>query len=68
MTDGEPDSLHSTTVALEHAARTGFEIYGLGIASNAIGEIMPGKSSVVNALAELPDALFSLLETAVCRV
>jgi len=65
VTDGEPDSITSATQALDQGRRAGFEIYGLGIVSQSVSELMPSKSKVVSSISELPGAMFSLLEAAV---
>lgn len=65
VTDGEPDSMMSATQALDQGRRAGFEIYGLGIVSQSVSELMPSKSKVVSSMSELPGAMFSLLEAAV---
>lgn len=67
VTDGEPDSITSATQALDHGRRAGFEIYGLGIVSQSVGDLMPGKSKVVGTMSELPEAMYSLLESAVLQ-
>ena len=67
VTDGEPDSITSATQALDQGRRAGFEIYGLGIVSQSVGDLMPSKSKVVASMTELPGAMFSLLESAVLQ-
>ncbi|MCB5271877.1 MAG: VWA domain-containing protein [Candidatus Cloacimonetes bacterium] len=67
VTDGEPDSITSATQALDQGRRAGFEIYGLGIVSQSVGDLMPSKSKVVGSMTELPGAMFSLLESAVLQ-
>ena len=67
VTDGEPDSMMSATQALDQGRRAGFEIYGLGIVSQSVSELMPSKSKVVSSMSELPGAMFSLLESAVLQ-
>jgi len=64
VTDGEPDSLDCAHQAIEQGGRAGFEIYGIGITSPGINVLLPGRSSVVNSMAELAPAMFSLLEGA----
>ncbi len=67
VTDGEPDSMMSATQALDQGRRAGFEIYGLGIVSQSVSDLMPSKSKVVSSMSELPGAMFSLLEAAVLQ-
>jgi cobalamin biosynthesis protein CobT len=65
VTDGEPDSVECTTQAIVEGGRAGFEIYGIGIASPGINVLLPGRSAVVNSMAELAPAMFALLEGAI---
>ncbi|GAB6113149.1 cobaltochelatase CobT-related protein [Desulfomicrobium salsuginis] len=65
VTDGEPDSLDCATQAIEQGGRMGFEIYGIGITSPGINVLLPGRSAVVNSMAELAPAMFTLLEGAI---
>jgi cobalamin biosynthesis protein CobT len=65
VTDGEPDSLECATQAIEQGGRAGFEIYGIGITSPGINVLLPGRSVVVNSMAELAPAMFTLLEGAI---
>jgi Mg-chelatase subunit ChlD len=67
VTDGEPDSITSATQALDQGRRAGFEIYGLGIVSQSVSDLMPSKSKVVGSMSEVPGAMFSLLESAVLK-
>jgi hypothetical protein len=65
ITDGDPDSADCATQAIEQGIRAGFEIYGIGITSQAIMGLLPGRSVVVNAMPELAPAMFTLLENAI---
>ena len=65
VTDGEPDSLECATQAIEQGEKAGFEIYGIGITSPGINVLLPGRSAVVNSMAELAPAMFALLEGAI---
>ncbi len=65
VTDGEPDSLECAHQAIEQGGRAGFEIYGIGITSPGINVLLPGRSAVVNSMAELAPAMFTLLEAAI---
>ncbi|GAB6110471.1 cobaltochelatase CobT-related protein [Desulfomicrobium salsuginis] len=65
VTDGEPDSLECATQAIEQGEKAGFEIYGIGITSSGINVLLPGRSAVVNSVAELAHAMFTLLEGAI---
>lgn len=65
VTDGEPDYLECATQALEQGGRMGFEIYGIGITSPGINVLLPRRSAVMNSMAELAPAMFTLLEGAI---
>jgi nitric oxide reductase activation protein len=65
VTDGEPDSLDCARQAIEQGGQAGFEIYGIGIISPGINVLLPGRSAVVNSMAELAPAMFALLEGAI---
>jgi hypothetical protein len=65
VTDGGPDSEPNAIAAIEEARRMGIEIYGLGLRDEAVKELLPGSSFILYSLAELPEKLFQLLETAI---
>ena len=65
VTDGDPDSVDCATQAIEQGLKAGFEIYGIGITSQAIMALLPRRSVVVNAMPELAPAMFTLLENAI---
>jgi cobalamin biosynthesis protein CobT len=62
ITDGDPDSADCATQAIKQGMLAGFEIYGLGITSPSIMSLLPGRSVVVNAVADLAPAMFALLQ------
>ena len=64
LSDGMPDSVEAAQYAIDQAKRIGFEIYGIGIASGAINQILPETSKTIWNLNELTQALFSLLQKA----
>jgi len=65
VTDGEPDSLDCASQAIKQGGLAGFEIYGIGITSPGVNVLLPGRSDVVNSIAELAPAMFTLLEGAI---
>jgi cobalamin biosynthesis protein CobT len=65
VTDGDPDSVDCATQTIEQGRKAGFEIYGIGITSQAIMSLLPRRSVVVNAMPELAPAMFTLLENAI---
>ncbi len=62
ITDGDQDSADCANQAIKQGMLAGFEIYGIGITSSAIMSLLPGRSVVVNAVADLAPAMFSLLQ------
>ena len=64
LSDGMPDSVESAQYAITQAKRIGFEIYGIGIVSGAINQILTKTSKTIWNLNELTQALFSLLQKA----
>ncbi|MDR2442432.1 MAG: hypothetical protein LBE31_02795 [Deltaproteobacteria bacterium] len=61
VTDGEPDSKEEAKDAVKAAKNIGIEMFGLGLGSEAIKKLLPGRSVVVDNLSELPKKLFWLL-------
>ena len=64
VTDGEPDSIAATDIALETAFKAGFEVYGIGIRNVCISRLLPKTSRIIWNLTELVQALFDLLQHA----
>ncbi|WP_291327123.1 hypothetical protein [Desulfovibrio sp. UCD-KL4C] len=62
ITDGVPDNLLNTQKAIKDGSLNGFEIYGLGINSEAVFRLFPGKSRVITELTDLAPAMFDLLQ------
>lgn len=67
VTDGEPDSVAATDVALEAAHKAGFEVYGIGIRNVCIARLLPNSSRVIWKLPELAPAMFGMLQQALLR-
>lgn len=65
LTDGDPDGIDNTKIAIAEARRLGYEIYGLGLDSNSVKGLLPGRSAVIKQLADLPRAMFGLLGAAI---
>lgn len=65
LTDGDPDYIDNTKTAIAEAQRLGYEIYGLGLDSDSVKSLLPGRSVVINQLADLPQAMFGLLGAAI---
>jgi cobalamin biosynthesis protein CobT len=61
ITDGEPDSREAAKTAIEEALRIGVEIYGLGINTDSILDILQDRSTVITNILDLPQKLFWLL-------
>jgi hypothetical protein len=64
VTDGEPNSADNAKAALKAAEHIGVESYGLGLGNDSVKSLLPGRSTVITNLAELPGKLFWLLEQA----
>ncbi|UQZ88027.1 hypothetical protein C4J81_01855 [Deltaproteobacteria bacterium Smac51] len=67
LTDGEPDFIPNTKAAIAEAHRIGFELYGLGMGCESIKELLPGRSTVIHNLSQLPQCLFHLMGQAIVR-
>jgi len=67
VTDGEPDSFERTLHAVTYAQKIGFEVFGIGIMSAAISQLLPERSVVIHSMAELAPAMFTLLEGGIIR-
>ncbi len=65
VTDGAPDNLINTREAIRTANLLGIEMFGLGIDAPAILGLLPGRSVTIQALEQLPAALFTLLGQAI---
>ena len=65
LTDGVPDDPPVAVQAIAAAEKLGVEVYGLGIASQQLDTLLPNTSVAVEALAELPQAVFELVGGAV---
>ncbi|MFW5498884.1 MULTISPECIES: cobaltochelatase CobT-related protein [unclassified Maridesulfovibrio] len=67
ITDGVPDNPASTQKAIKDGSKNGFEIYGLGINSEAVFHLFPGKSRVITELSDLAPAMFDLLQESLTK-
>ncbi|MBQ7606387.1 MAG: VWA domain-containing protein [Desulfovibrionaceae bacterium] len=64
LTDGQPDSIPSVEKALDAAQKSGFEVFGIGILTNSIGQLLPRRSQNLHTLSELAPTVFRLLQNA----
>lgn len=62
ITDGMPDNLSTAKVAIKTMQKIGIEVYGIGISMEAVKDMLPGKSCVINGISELAPAMFGLLQ------
>ncbi len=67
LTDGVPDNPANTQQAIKDGSAYGFEIYGLGINSEAVFHLFPGKSRVITELTDLAPAMFDLLQESLTK-
>jgi len=64
ITDGQPDEPEAAKIAIRMAESLGIEVYGLGILSDSLKDLLPRTSRTVETLDQLPGALLSLLKDA----
>jgi Mg-chelatase subunit ChlD len=68
ITDGRPNSVPLAQNAIRAAKNAGLEVYGVGIHSQSIKNLLPeGGCRVINSLPELAPAMFSILQNALVR-
>ncbi len=67
ITDGVPDNPANAQQAIKDGSAYGFEIYGLGIKSEAVFNLFPGKSRVITELTDLGPAMFDLLQESLTK-
>ncbi|MBI9113195.1 hypothetical protein [Maridesulfovibrio ferrireducens] len=67
ITDGVPGNLPNAQKAIKDGSQNGFEIYGLGINSEAVFNLFPGKSRVITELTDLAPAMFDLLQDSLIK-
>ncbi len=67
ITDGVPDNPANAQQAIKDGSTYGFEIYGLGIKSEAVFNLFPGKSRVITELTDLAPAMFDLLQESLTK-
>lgn len=67
LTDGDPDSFAVALDAIEESNCFGFEVFGLGIMSDAIGKLLPNHSRVIHDLPDLVPAMFGMLRGALLK-
>lgn len=61
LSDGCPTDRNLAVKALAELGKYGFEVYGLGLKSNAIAHLIPGRTRFISNMTELAPALFGLL-------
>lgn len=67
ITDGSPDNPNMVRRALAAGRALGIEFIGLGIATPAITELMPGTSGTIDRLSDLMPILIETVQRAVLR-
>ena len=67
LTDGTPDATLPCLHAFRQAERLGVEVYGIGIKSNAVNQLLPQHSRVIADLPELAPAMFEMLQAALLK-
>ncbi|MDR1085572.1 MAG: VWA domain-containing protein [Deltaproteobacteria bacterium] len=61
VTDGVPDSDEEAMAAIREGRNLGLEIYGLGLGTDSVKNLLPGRSVIISNFLELPQKLFWLL-------
>ncbi|NCD34831.1 MAG: VWA domain-containing protein [Spartobacteria bacterium] len=64
ITDGSPDNTECAVRAIAVAEAAGFEVYGIGIGLDYIGNLLPRTSRTIQVLPELSPAMFEVLQKA----
>ena len=67
LTDGVPNSVPNAMAALDIAQKTGFEVYGIGIMTNSIRQLLPKTSLPIYKINELTETMFKLLQFTLLR-
>lgn len=67
VTDGQPDDPDSTLRAVVDAKKMGFELYGIGVASDAICFYLPKSSTTIWEMTKLPAVMFNLFQKTLLR-
>jgi nitric oxide reductase activation protein len=67
ISDGMPDSLPAASAAIQAHRQRGVEVYGLGICCQSIVDLLPESSRVINDIAQLPEAVFTMLQKALLK-
>ena len=62
LTDGIPNSVSNAQYAIHAAQKIGCEIYGIGIMTNSINQLLPKTSLPIYNIDELTEATFKLLQ------
>ena len=62
LTDGIPNSVPNAQYAIHVAKKIGYEIYGIGIMTNSINQLLPKTSLPIYNINELTEATFKLLQ------
>ena len=67
VTDGQPDDPDSTLRAVVDAKKMGFELYGIGVDSDAICFYLPQSSTTIWEMSKLPAVMFNLFQKTLLR-
>ena len=69
ITDGEPDLPDATKIALKALHEHGLEVYGIGIQTQAVKELLPAsRVCVISDINELAQAMFGMLHQALVPI
>lgn len=67
LTDGMPNSVPNAKSALDIARKTGFEVFGIGILSSCIAQLLPKTSQTIYNLSDLAPTIFTILQKALLK-
>ena len=67
ITDGDPNSRENTREAIKAGKQMNMEIYGIGIESHYINELLPESSINITSLNDLAQSMFKLLGQAISK-
>ena len=67
LTDGMPNSVPNAKSALDNAKNAGFEVFGIGIVSSSITQLLPKTSQNIYNLTDLAPTMFTILQKALLK-
>ena len=62
-----PNSVPNAKSALDNAKKAGFEVFGIGILSSSIAQLLPKTSQAIYNLTDLAPTMFTILQKALLK-